>query len=73
MLSDLVWIKTYPDEAAAARVRELLKSRGIESVVTEDPGQAMRHLPEPIRGVRLGVRADDVRPALEILWNEVSQ
>lgn len=72
MLSDLVWIKTYPDEAAAGRVRDLLKSHGIESVVTEDPGQVLRHLPEPARGIRLGVHADDVRPALEILWNQVA-
>jgi len=68
MLNDLVWIKTWPDEAAAARVRELLRSMGIESVVAQDPGRELYQRMPPVRGFRLGVHADDVRAALDVLW-----
>ncbi len=69
MLRDVVWIKTFPDEAAASQVCELLRPNGIEFVVTEDPGWAAERAPDAIGGYRLGVRADDVRAALTILWN----
>lgn len=69
MLNDLVWIKTWPDQAAAVCVGEELRSMGIESIVAQDPGRELYQRLPPVRGFRLGVRADDVRAALDILWS----
>jgi hypothetical protein len=68
MLRDIVWITTFPGEAAATRARELLGADGIASVTSEDPDQSTDPALPPTRGLRLGVRADDVRAALTILW-----
>jgi len=72
MLTDLVWIKTFADEAAAARAHELLATHGLESIVSEDPGRATYLSLPPLRGFRVGVRADDVRPALELIWGQTA-
>ena len=68
MARDLVWIKTFPDEAAADCWREALRARGIEAVVSgdgDDAGDTEWRLPARPRGFRLGVRANDVRAALD--------
>ena len=70
MLRDVVWIKTYPDQATAEGVSELLRSHSIECVVSDDPGRVTYRVPAQDHGFRLGVRADDVRTALEILWSQ---
>jgi len=68
MVTDLVWIKTYADQAAAERARDLLREHGLESIVAEDPGRNTYVSLPPVHGFRVGVRADDVRPALDLLW-----
>lgn len=72
MARDLVWIKTFPDEAAAARAREQLRAGGIESVVSGDRDGSLWRVPPPAPGFRVGVRADDVRAALTIIWSRPS-
>lgn len=72
MARDLVWIRVFPDEAGATRTQDLLRERGIESVVSgarrSDPWQAA----PPPPGFRLGVRAADVRAALDFVWGEAA-
>ena len=69
-MNDLVWIKTFPDEAAAQRACRLLSEHGVECVVAEDQGKVAYVSLPPMRGYRLGVRADDVRAALELIWGQ---
>jgi hypothetical protein len=58
MMTDVVWIKTFPDAGTAGAARERLAARGVESVVA-DPG------------FRVGVHADDVKAALAVLWDPI--
>lgn len=72
MARDLVWIRVFPDEAGATRMQDALRARGIESVVSgarrSDPWQAA----PPPPGFRLGVHADDVRAALDLVWGQAA-
>ena len=70
-MTDLVWIKTFPDEAAAQRAGALLVEHSIECLVAEDPGKVTYVSLPPMRGYRLGVRADNVRAALELIWGQL--
>ncbi len=70
MARDLVWIRVFPDEAAAARAQELLRARSIASVVSGARRSAPWQATPPPPGFRLGVRADDVRAALDLVWGE---
>ena len=70
MLKDLVWIETFPNEAAADRVRELLRANGIEPVVSVEPRQGTEPSAPLLLAVRLGVRADEVRTALTLIWSQ---
>lgn len=70
MPRDLVWIKTFPDEAGAARARETLRASGIEAVVSGDRGDSTYRVPAPPAGYRIGVRADAVRAALDLIWSK---
>ena len=69
-MNDLVWIKTFPDESAAKRAYALLSEHGVECILAEDPGKVTYVSLPPIRGYRLGVRADNVRAALELIWGQ---
>jgi hypothetical protein len=68
MVRDLVWIKTFPDEASAARARRILGANGIEAVVSGERSDAAWQVPPPAPGFRVGVHADDVRAALNLVW-----
>jgi hypothetical protein len=68
MARDLVWIKTFADEAEAARAREMLHASGIEAVVSSDRGDAAWQAPPPAPGFRIGVHAVDMRAALDLVW-----
>jgi len=68
MARDLVWIKIFPDEAAAARMRDLLRANGIESFMSCESHDGASELPSRSPWHRLGVRADDVRVALTLAW-----
>ena len=70
MPRDLVWIKTFPDEPAAARAREMLRASGIEAVVSGDRGDAAYRVPPPPAGFRIGVPANAVRAALDLVWSK---
>ncbi len=70
MARDLVWIRTFPDAASAARARDLLRANGIESVVSGDRGEGPGEASAAPSVFRLGVRADDVRAALTLVWEE---
>jgi hypothetical protein len=69
-VSDLVWIQTFPTEAEAARARDLLRAHGIEPVVSVEPSAESRLAAQTPPGIRLGVRADEVRNALTLLWSQ---
>ena len=71
MMTDVVWIKTFPDAAAAGAARERLAARGVESVVDEHPGYSLPALVPPVPGFRVGVHADDVKAALAVLWDPI--
>jgi hypothetical protein len=66
MLSELVWIKTFPDTETAHRAQERLDAGGIHSVAAEDYAGAGPVLQFSC-GVRLGVREDDAEYARMIL------
>ncbi|MFI5281087.1 MAG: hypothetical protein ACHQU1_11355 [Gemmatimonadales bacterium] len=69
-MSDLVWIETFPNEAAADRVRDLLRAHGIEPVVSVEPRQGTEPAAPLLSSIRLGVRADEVRAALTLIWGQ---
>ena len=71
MMTDVVWIKTFPDAEAARTARERLSARGVESVVAEHPGYSLPALVPAIPGFRVGVHADDVKAALAVLWDPI--
>jgi hypothetical protein len=66
-VTEVIWIRLFPSESGAYRARDLLKSHGIDSVVADDSGLGMVATQPFIRGIRLGVRADDLKAALLIL------
>ena len=66
-MNDLVWIRTYPNETGAYRARDVLKARGIQSVVADDSGLGMEPAARLIRFIRLGVTVEDLSTALAIL------
>jgi Putative prokaryotic signal transducing protein len=66
MLSQLVWIKTYPEDAAARAAQRLLDANGIHSLIADDyggAGPALRYA----CGMRLAVREEDAKTARVIL------
>jgi hypothetical protein len=66
MLSQLIWIKSYPDDASARAAQLLLDANGIHSVIADDyagAGPALRYT----SGIRLAVRDDDAEAAQVIL------
>jgi hypothetical protein len=68
MLSQLIWIKSYPDDDSARAAQLLLDANGIHSVIADDyagAGPALRYA----SGIRLAVRDDDARTAQLILEN----
>ena len=68
MLSELIWIKSYPDDDAARAAQQLLDANGIHSVIADDyagAGPALRYA----SGIRLAVRDDDAKVARLILEN----
>ena len=71
MMTDVVWIKTFPDADAARGARERLAARGVESVVAEHPASSLPTLVPPVAGFRVGVHADDVKAALAVLWGPI--
>ncbi len=70
MARDLVWIRTFSDAAAADRARELLRAKGIESVVSGNRSDGADERVPATSVFRLGVRAEDVRVALKLVWGE---
>lgn len=66
MLSQLIWIRTYPDDASARTAQRLLDANGIHSIIADDYGGAGPELRYAC-GTRLGVREDDVKTARVIL------
>jgi hypothetical protein len=70
MSRDVVWIKTFPDETGAARARDRLRAGGIEAVVSGDREGSAYRVPAPPAGYRIGVRAGDLRAALDLVWNK---
>ena len=69
-MNDLVWIETFPNEDAAERVRQLLRANGIEPVISVDQRQGTEPAAPMLRAIRLGVRADEVRAALTLIWSQ---
>jgi hypothetical protein len=66
MLSQLVWIREFPDSGEARLAQRLLDANGIHSVITDD-GAGAEDAPLGLaRGVRLAVREDDA-PAARLL------
>jgi len=68
MARDLVWIKIFPDETTAARMRDLLRANGIESFMSCESADGTGRASSRDPWHRLGVRADDVRAALTLAW-----
>jgi hypothetical protein len=66
-VTEVIWIRLFPSESGAYRARDLLRSQGIQAVVTDDSGLGTEHAQRLIRGIRLGVTADDVKAALALL------
>ncbi|HTT67563.1 MAG TPA: hypothetical protein VMF70_06000 [Gemmatimonadales bacterium] len=69
-MTDVVWIKTFPDAETARGARERLAARGVECVVAEHTGYSLPALVPPVPGYRVGVHADDVKAALAVLWDQ---
>lgn len=66
MLSQLVWIRDFPDSGEARLAQRLLDSNGIHSVITDD-GEGIAGAPLGLAGgIRLAVREDDA-PAARLL------
>lgn len=64
MPSDLVVIRTFPNEPAALLARAVLEAHGIPSFVSSDDAGRMEPQLQFVRGVRLTVRiADAIRAA----------
>ena len=68
MPNDIVWIKTFADADAAQCVGEQLRARGIPFQIGPTSGKTLGLVPPTVPGIRVGVHADDVRAALEIVW-----
>ena len=66
-MTEVIWIRLFPSESGACRARDLLKAQGIPAVVADDSGLGMQQDQHLIRGVRLGVTADDLKAALALL------
>ncbi len=66
MLSQLVWIRTYPDDESARAAQRLLDASGVHSIIADDYGGAGPELRYAC-GTRLAVREDDARAAVTIL------
>ena len=63
-MSDLIHIKTYPNQPEADLAKNLLEVNGIKSMISAtDP---MRPYLELAMGIRLWVKKADVKKALEI-------
>ena len=69
-MKDLVWIQTFPNEAAADRVRDLLLANGIEPVISVEPRQGTEPAAPLLSSIRLGVKAEEVRAALTLIWSQ---
>jgi hypothetical protein len=59
MPSDLVVIRTFPNEPAALLARAVLEANGIPSFITSDDAGWMDPPLQFVNGVRLTVRATD--------------
>ena len=68
MLSQLIWIRTYPDDTNARVAQRLLDANGIHSIIADDYGGAGPELRYAC-GTRLAVREEDVKTALVVLHN----
>jgi len=66
MLSQLTWIRTYPDDGAARAAQRLLDTNGIHSIIADEVAGANPAL-QYVGGIRLGVREGDARAALLVL------
>lgn len=69
MLSQLVWIRTYPDDETARGAQRLLDVNGVHSIIADDYGGAGPELMYAC-GTRLAVREDDVRTARVLLESD---
>lgn len=66
MLSQLTWIRTYPDDGAARAAQRLLDANGIHSIIADEVAGANPAL-QYGGGIRLAVREGDARTASRIL------
>lgn len=66
MLSELTWIRSYPDDESARAAQRLLDANAIHSLIAEDYGGAGPELMYAC-GTRLAVREEDVKTALMLL------
>jgi hypothetical protein len=67
MNRDAVVIRTYPSEFEAQFAQADLESEGIPSIIIRDDAGGMLPGLAFVHGVRLAVRAEDARAALEVL------
>ena len=64
---DAVVIRTYPSDFEAQFAQADLEAEGIPSILLRDDAGGMLPALAYVRGVRLAVRAEDARAAIEVL------
>lgn len=70
MPSDLVVIRTFPNEPAALLAQAVLEANGIPSFVSSDDAGRMEPQLQFVRGLRLTVRMSDALRAAALLDRE---
>lgn len=70
MSSDLVVIRTFPNEPAALLAQAVLEANGIPSFVSSDDAGRMEPQLQFVRGLRLTVRMSDALRAAALLDRE---